>query len=176
MKTGIIIDDDVTYSRILKRVLERHGFDVYSIADAENALEAVRQHSPDFALVDLKLEKSSGLHLIKPLRETKADMRIVIVTGYASVTTAVDAIKLGADDYLPKPVTLQGILRTLRKTEAPRAAQEPAARILPLERFEWEHIQQALAIASGNITRAAQLLGMPRRTLQRKLNKKPRAH
>lgn len=166
---GLLIDDDDVYSRVLHRSLERRGIDLRIAHDAEAALALARVDPPDFALVDLKLGGESGLNLIAPLRALRADMRIVLVTGYASVATAVEAIKRGADNYLPKPVTAAALLRALRD-EAP---VEETQTMTPLNRLEWEHIQQAMHACDGNVSAAARLLGMHRRSLQRKLAKKP---
>jgi len=168
---GLLIDDDELYARTLQRSLARRGIDTRIALNASQALELARQQPPDFALVDLKLGESSGLQLIEPLRALREDMRILLVTGYASVATAVESIKRGADDYLPKPASLTSILRALgvEKSEAP----EPEDTMTPLHRLEWEHIQQALAETDGNISAAARLLGMHRRSLQRKLLKRP---
>ena len=172
---GLLVDDDELYARTLQRSLARKGIDTEIALDAASALAKARERAPDFALVDLKLGADSGLSLIAPLRALKADMRILLVTGYASVATAVESIKRGADDYLPKPATVPAILRALG-LEAPLAADEtrsPEDTMTPLSRLEWEHIQQALAETEGNISAAARLLGMHRRSLQRKLAKRP---
>lgn len=169
---GLLIDDDELYARTLQRSLARRGIDTEIASDAHSALVQARASLPDFALVDLKLGEDSGLNLIQPLRELRADMRILLVTGYASVATAVESIKRGADDYLPKPASLSTILRALGLEQKPETAV-PEETMTPLYRVEWEHIQQALAETDGNISAAARLLGMHRRSLQRKLLKRP---
>lgn len=174
--TGLLIDDDALYLRTLQRSLARRGIDTVTATDAASALALAAAAPPDFALVDLKLGADSGLNLIQPLRALRPDMRILLVTGYASVATAVEAIKRGADDYLPKPATLAMILRAL-ELETVTADNDhvlPAPETMtPLQRLEWEHIQQALSETDGNISAAARLLGMHRRSLQRKLGKRP---
>ncbi|WP_257385566.1 response regulator transcription factor [Tahibacter caeni] len=166
---GLLIDDDEVYARILQRSLQRRGLQVRIAHDAAGALALAEAEAPDFALVDLKIGASSGLDLIAPLRAARADMQIVLVTGYASVATAVEAIKRGADNYLPKPVTAEALLRALND----EPAAEEVDTMTPLSRLEWEHIQQALLACDGNISAAARLLGMHRRSLQRKLAKRP---
>ena len=175
---GLLIDDDALYLRTLQRSLARHGVETVTASDAASALEIARQSAPDFALVDLKLGHDSGLALIQPLREIRADMRILLVTGYASIATAVEAIKLGADDYLPKPANIPTILRALGEEdeelrESEGEDDEALDLMTPLSRLQWEHIQQALHETGGNISAAARLLGMHRRSLQRKLTKRP---
>jgi len=172
---GLLVDDDELYARTLQRSLARKGIETEIALDAASALARAREYQPDFALVDLKLGADSGLTLIEPLRALRADMQILLVTGYASVATAVESIKRGADDYLPKPATVPTILRALG-LEAPAVAEDTSATddtMTPLSRLEWEHIQQALAETEGNISAAARLLGMHRRSLQRKLAKRP---
>jgi two-component system response regulator RegA len=167
---GLLVDDDEVYSRVLQRSLERRGVHLRIAADIARALELAHAQAPDFALLDLKLKHESGLALIAPLRALRADMQIILVTGYASVATAVDAIKRGADNYLPKPITAEALLRAL--DEADEFAEEPET-MTPLSRLEWEHIAQAMQDCNGNVSAAARLLGMHRRSLQRKLAKRP---
>lgn len=171
---GLLIDDDALYARTLQRVLARKGLQIQLADNAEDALRLAAELLPDFALIDLKLGNDSGLELIAPLRQLRADMRILLVTGYASVATAVESIKRGADDYLPKPASADMILRALGvEHHADADVLQAPATMTPLHRLEWEHIQQALAETNGNISAAARLLGMHRRSLQRKLGKRP---
>lgn len=170
-RKGLLVDDDPLYLRALQRSLARRGIETVTATDIGSALEAAARELPDFALVDLRLEGESGLQLIGPLRAGRPDMRILLITGYASVATAVEAIKRGADNYLLKPVTVDALLRALDSEAAAEVSLEPT--MTPLSRLEWEHIQQALADTDGNISAAARLLGMHRRSLQRKLAKRP---
>nr|WP_058834832.1 response regulator [Luteimonas abyssi] len=176
---GLLVDDDPIYLQALARALTRRGLDCATAATPAAALAQARRYPPDFALLDLKLAEHSGLALIAPLREIRADMRILLVTGYASVATAVEAIKRGADDYLPKPVSADALMQALQRAPSPVAASASTEietlTMIPLHRLEWEHIQQALAETGGNISATARLLGMHRRTLQRKLSKRPGA-
>lgn len=167
---GLLVEDDAVYAHTLQRSLERRGVHLRLAADGTAALAAARAERPQFVLLDLNLGRESGLTLIEPLRALGADIKIILVTGYASVATAVEAIKRGADHYLAKPVTAQALLRVL-VGEADAVAA--TATMTPLSRLEWEHIQQALHDAGGNIAAAARLLGMHRRSLQRKLAKRP---
>ena len=170
--TALLIDDDELYLRTLQRSLARRGFEVQIASTGAEALALARARPPDFTLIDLRLAEQSGLALIEPLRALRDDMCILLVTGYASVATAVEAIKRGADNYLLKPVTVDAILRALADEPLPPLEIEPTT-MTPLSRLEWEHIQQALNETQGNISAAARLLGMHRRSLQRKLAKRP---
>jgi two-component system response regulator RegA len=168
---GLLVDDDALYLRTLQRSLQKRGLRVAIAKDRDEALEAARAQSPDFALIDLKLGRESGIDLIEPLRALYPEILIFLVTGYASVATAVEAMKRGADNYLLKPTTVDTILRAL--LDDPAAPAQPESTMTPLSRLEWEHIQQALNETNGNVSAAARLLGMHRRSLQRKLAKRP---
>ena len=173
---GLLVDDDPLYLRTLQRSLLRHGIETVSAPNAATALVIANAFSPVFALIDLKLGLDSGLTLIRPLRSLRTEMRILLVTGYASIATAVDAIKLGADDYLPKPANVATIMRAIGKNAGGGARSDDTATpkmMTPLKRLQWEHIQQALHETGGNISAAARLLGMHHRSLQRKLTKRP---
>ena len=170
---GLLIDDDAVYAQVLKHSLERRGCRVQVAPNAATALALAAAEMMEFALLDLKLGTQSGLELIRPLRELQPSMRIILVTGYASIVTAVEAIKRGADNYLAKPVTSAALLRVLNA--APTAVDDAPDTMLPLRRLEWEHIQQALQDCAGNISAAARLLGTHRRSLQRKLAQRPGA-
>lgn len=174
MTDVLIVDDDSVWAEQLARSLTRRGFSTRIAHDGASALAAARAAVPDAALVDLRLAEGSGLPLIGPLRALSEDMRIVLLTGYASVATAVEAIKRGADDYLPKPASIEAILRAIEGGSAEPEDDAPVPQdMLPLRRLEWEHIQQALAACEGNVSAAARKLGMHRRSLQRKLAKRP---
>ncbi|MEE4219155.1 MAG: response regulator transcription factor [Xanthomonadales bacterium] len=170
----LLVDDDQAFLQVMGRALTRRGFAVLPAATAEEALEAARSSLPEFALVDLKLEQSSGLDLIPELIRVNAEMTIVVLTGYASVTTAVTAIKRGAANYLAKPVKVDEVISALGEKD-PAALPDPDYSPMSVERLEWEHIQKVLQENDGNISATARSLGMYRRTLQRKLAKKPKA-
>ena len=168
----LLIDDDVTFCAVLRRALLRQGFAVAVAHDAHGALEAAERFRPTHALVDLKLADESGLHLIKPLLVLNDRMQIVVLTGYGSIATAVQAIKAGAGNYLAKPVDVETVVAAFDSTEeAPAGEGDPAP--MSLSRLEWEHIQRVLDEHGGNISATARSLGMHRRTLQRKLRKRP---
>jgi two-component system, response regulator RegA len=170
----LLIDDDEVFTRVLARALGARGFDVHVAANGAEALAAAREHEPDHAVLDLKLGEESGLALIPELLEIRPELRILLLTGYASIATAVEAIKRGAWDYLAKPVDADQVVQALRG--GGDAADESAAPVFaapPLKRLEWEHIQRVLAECDGNISETARRLGLHRRTLQRKLSKRP---
>jgi len=172
----LIVDDDERFAVTLAAALARRGYVAHVAHDAAAALATARTKEPDAAVVDLKLGADDGLALIEPLRNAHPKMRIVVLTGYASITTAVKAIKLGADDYLAKPVTASAVVAVLergaRKEPSPDALAPPLEPMSP-RRLEWEHIQRVLAEHAGNLSATARALRMHRRTLQRKLAKKP---
>jgi two-component system response regulator RegA len=169
------VDDDAVFAQVLGRALRARGFAVRSatsIAEAMRQLDTQGGLRPDFAILDLNLEGSSGLKLIGAVRQANPDCRIVVLTGYASISTAVDAIKLGADQYLAKPIEVDANVRALTDAQAPDDG-DPGEGTLSVSRLEWEHIQRVLAENGGNISATARALKMHRRTLQRKLSKRP---
>ena len=170
--TVLLVDDDEAFLRVLGRALLRHGLEVITATAAAAAVDAAVIRRPDSAVVDLKLGEESGLDVIGRLKDAVPDIAIVVLTGYASITTAVAAVKLGAVDYLAKPVKAEEVIRALADEER---LPEPAAEYSPMsvERLEWEHIQKVLHENGGNISATARSLGMYRRTLQRKLAKRP---
>ena len=168
----LLVEDDATAAMLLARALTRHGYQVQTAATIREAVERAAHWSPRAAIIDLRLGAESGLTLVPLLVQRDPGIRILVLTGYASIATAVRAIKLGATDYLAKPAEVSEIVAALRggratATEAPLLSR-PSPR-----RFEWEYIQQVLAEQSGNISATARVLGMQRRTLQRKLAKRP---
>ncbi len=171
----LIIDDDPTFNRILTRTLERRGFEVAQAHSADEALEKARISPPKRIILDLNLAGASGLNLIKPLLEISPSATILVLTGYASIATAVDAIKLGATQYLAKPVEIEAILKAFENTviKAENVVSPLPDTPLSVDRLTWEHIQRVLAEHEGNISATARALNMHRRTLQRKLLKRP---
>jgi two-component system response regulator RegA len=168
----LLVDDDALLATTLARALYDRGFEVTIARDMEEALRAISEETPRHAVVDLRIGGQSGLSLIPRLRQAGPDTRVVVLTGYASIATAVQAVKLGADEYLTKPTDADAIAAALRGESAPGEISPPARPLSP-DRLEWEHIQRVLAEHHGNITATAEALGMHRRTLQRKLGKRP---
>lgn len=169
----LVIDDDPSFNAILVRAFQRRGLAAHGAAGGAVALGLATELRPSRLVLDLNLNGQSGLALIPRLLAINPDCRIVILTGYASIATAVDAIKLGAVQYLAKPVEVDAILAAFGDAES--AAAEFAAPDEPLsvDRLEWEHIQRVLHEYGGNISATARALKMHRRTLQRKLSKRP---
>lgn len=171
-KDFIIIDDDTSYRQVLARSFSRLGYSVEHFSTPERALTAIKKSKNLLVLLDLKLKDDSGLRWIETIRKSNSDSYIVLLTGYASISTAVEAIKLGADDYLAKPVTAREILSHVA-LEQKGADTEISDKPMSVDRLEWEHIQKVLNDNDGNVSASARALGMHRRTLQRKLAKKP---
>ncbi len=167
----LLIEDDEHFAHIMERSLKSHGFTVHVARDGSSAQHLASHYRPGHVLLDLNLEGHSGLNLIPPLLATNPDARIVVLTGHARIATAVQAIKLGAHEYLTKPVNLQTILAALQGAPASTTTKVPQD-WMTVESVEWEYIQRALAENQGNISATARALRMHRRTLQRKLAKK----
>ena len=168
----LLVDDDDTFCQVLSAALERRGFAVRVAHNVAEGLAAAEGDSPEFAVIDLKMPGPSGLELVKKLKALDTHTRIVVLTGFASVATAVEAIKLGATHYLAKPADADEIVAAFSR-DSGNAAVPVEAKPLPLSRLEWEHIQKVLTECGGNISETARRLGMHRRTLQRKLAKRP---
>lgn len=168
----LVVDDDPAFCRVMERSLKRHEFDVMVASTFEQAHRLALRRPPEYATLDLKLQESSGLQLLPELLRISPVCRIVILTGYSSITTAVEAIKLGAVNYLCKPVEVSEVLHALDVREGNPDA-EIAENPPSVNRLTWEHIQRVLQENDGNISATARSLGMHRRTLQRKLQKRP---
>jgi two-component system response regulator RegA len=173
MERVLVIDDDETFNGVLTRALTRRGLDAAGATDGATALSMAQRQPPDRVVLDLSLAGQSGLALIDPLLAINPDCRIVVLTGYASIATAVDAIKLGAVQYLAKPVEVDTIIAAFDASVEPNAEELPLVEPLSVDRLEWEHIQRILHENDGNISATARALKMHRRTLQRKLAKRP---
>jgi len=174
IQSVLIIDDDPTFNRILQRALSHRGIEASGAASDVEAMDSLRDHAPDAVILDLNLGGSSGLSLIEPILARHPGTRILVLTGYASITTAVEAIKRGAYQYLAKPTDVDTILRALdASSSTPGPTTTSIAEPMSVDRLEWEHIQRVLAENEGNISATARALKMHRRTLQRKLAKRP---
>jgi len=167
----VIVEDDAAFARTLKRSFERRGYEVLLAAGPDELAQILAEHSPGYAVVDLKLAGASGLGCVQTLHAHDPDMLIVVLTGFASIATAVEAIKLGACHYLAKPSNTDDIEEAFTKA-AGNADIALTERPTSIKTVEWEHIHQTLVEADFNISEAARRLGMHRRTLARKLEKR----
>lgn len=168
----LVVDDDRVLRERLARALRDRGLEVRTAASFDEAVARARERGPARAVVDLRMPGRSGLDLVRELREMAPGIEIVVLTGYGSIATAVEAMRLGAVHYLPKPADAEDVLAAFERTEAPPA--EAAEATAPsLARTEWEHINRVLADSGGNVSEAARRLGLHRRSLQRKLSKFP---
>ena len=168
----LIVEDDIDFAETLARAMKKRGASVELAHNAAGALAIAEHFAPSHAIVDLKLPGESGLKVVAGLAERWPDMAIVVLTGFASIATAVEAVRLGARHYLAKPANADEILAALQRDE-PDAGLEVSSEPLTVARLEWEHIQKVLGEHDGNISSTARALKMHRRTLQRKLEKNP---
>jgi len=172
MNPLLLVDDDLIFSEVLSRALTKRGFAVTTAANVNHARQILQQFLPDYAVVDLRMPGASGLELIPLLCEVNPQIKTVVLTGYASIATTVEAIKLGATHYLTKPADADAIVAAFER-EKGESQVDVSATPISLDRLEWEYIQKVLADCNGNISETARCLGLHRRTLQRKLQKRP---
>ncbi|GAB5451092.1 MAG: response regulator transcription factor [Halioglobus sp.] len=168
----LLIDDDEVFTEVMARSFQRQGFATQCCADADAALTACARFQPTHILLDLNMPGKSGLIVLPDLLQQAPQAKLVVLTGYSSIATAVAATKAGAVNYLCKPATVEDILRAFEGSQESEAAQVPSDPI-SVDRLEWEHIQRVLKENDDNISATARALGMHRRTLQRKLQKRP---
>jgi two-component system response regulator RegA len=167
----LIVDDDEAFRRRLARAMEKRGFDPVLMAESvAEGLSVTRQSPPAFAVIDLRLEDGNGLDVVEALRETRPDSRIVVLTGYGAIATAVAAVKIGATDYLSKPADADDVEAALlsRQDDKPAPPENP----MSADRVRWEHIQRVFELCDRNVSETARRLNMHRRTLQRILAKR----
>lgn len=170
----LLVDDDATLRERLGRALRSRGYDVETAADYESAVAVARHESPELAVVDLRMPGRSGLELIQALHEIDSQTKIVVLTGYGSIATAIEAVRLGAHYYVQKPADADDIVGAFAKGDSPPLSSLDEEIATPsLARAEWEHIHRILAETGGNISETARRLGVHRRSLQRKLQKYP---
>jgi two-component system, response regulator RegA len=167
----LLADDDVTFCSVLGTALEKRGYAVTVAHSVEEALPLAKGNPPEFAVVDLKMGGASGLTLVKLLHDLDPNTRVVVLTGYASIATAVEAIKLGATQYLAKPANADEIVAAFN--HVPDSNAPLMSHPTQIGNLEWEHIQRVLHEHEGNVSATARALKMHRRTLQRKLAKPP---
>jgi two-component system, response regulator RegA len=164
----LIVEDDAAFRERLVRAMRDRGYEAIGVADHPSAIEAARQDSPELALVDLRLPGESGLAVVRDLKALDSSTVVVVLTGYGSIATAVESMKLGASNYLTKPADADQIVAALEGSQPADDLQAPS-----LARVEWEHIQRVLGDCGGNVSQASRVLGIHRRSLQRKLAKRP---
>ena len=165
----LLLDDDQALRTRLGRALESRGFQVTTAGSVAEATEALRTHQPAFAVLDMRLDDGNGLKIVEAIRERRDDARIVMLTGYGAIATAVAAVKAGAVDYLSKPADADDVVKALLATgDAPEPPENP----MSADRVRWEHIQRVYELCDHNVSETARRLGMHRRTLQRILAKR----
>ena len=166
----LILDDDEPFLRRLSRAMEKRGFEVTAVETVAAGRAAAAARPPAFAVVDLRLEDGNGLDLVETIRDRRADSRVVVLTGYGAIATAVAAVKIGAWDYLSKPADANDVTDALLSTDASRP--EPPENPMSADRVRWEHIQRIYELCDRNVSETARRLNMHRRTLQRILAKR----
>jgi two-component system response regulator RegA len=166
----LIVEDDVSFLQRLARAMESRGFVVTTAQSVAEGLEQVERSAPAFAVVDMRLGDGSGLDVISALKKSRPDARAIVLTGYGNIVTAVNAVKLGAVDYLAKPADADDVVAALLALEGEKA--EPPAHPMSADRVRWEHIQRIYELCGRNVSETARRLNMHRRTLQRILAKR----
>ena len=168
-RTLLVLDDDAPLRTRLGRALEQRGFEPTLVGSVAEALSAVRARPPAFAVLDMRLEDGSGLKVVEAVRDARPDAKIIMLTGYGNIATAVQAVKAGAVDYLSKPADADDVVRALlAKGDAPAPPENP----MSADRVRWEHIQRVYELCNHNVSETARRLNMHRRTLQRILAKR----
>jgi len=169
-KTLLLVDDDAPFRNQLTRAMERRGFRVVAAESLAEAKDMAKKENPEFAVLDIRLGDGNGMDLVEPLREQLPDIRIVMLTGYGNIASAVNAIKVGAVDYLAKPADADDIYAALVASgdDKPSAPESP----MSADRVRWEHIQRVYELCDRNVSETARRLNMHRRTLQRILAKR----
>jgi two-component system response regulator RegA len=170
-KRVLVLDDDAPLRTRLGRALESRGFETTLVGSVEEAVQSVRAQPPAFAVLDMRLEDGNGLQVVEAIHAQRPDARVIMLTGYGNIATAVAAVKAGAVDYLPKPADADDVARALlaaRDGAAPAPPENP----MSADRVRWEHIQRIYELCNHNISETARRLNMHRRTLQRILAKR----
>ena len=168
-KTLLVLDDDAPLRTRLGRALEQRGFEPTLVGSVSEALAAVRAHAPAFAVLDMRLEDGTGLKVVEAVRDARPDAKIIMLTGYGNIATAVQAVKAGAVDYLSKPADADDVVRALlARDDGPAPPENP----MSADRVRWEHIQRVYELCGHNVSETARRLNMHRRTLQRILAKR----
>ena len=169
-KTLMIVDDDAPFRNRLCRAMMQRGFVVSPISNIQEALEVASKNPPAFAIIDMRLEDGNGLDVVAELKKNRSDCRVVMLTGYGNIITAVAAVKAGATDYLAKPADAEDLIQALLAAEGEKPA--PPENPMSADRVRWEHIQRVYELCGNNVSETARRLNMHRRTLQRILAKR----
>src|SRR5262245_19336826 len=169
-KTLLIVDDDRPFRERLARAMQSRGFEVLVAETVRDGINIVKERPPAYAVIDLKLEDGNGLDVVETLHETRSNARVVVLTGFGNIATAVAAVKFGAIDYLPKPADADDIMGAL--LAPPGAKPSPPENPMSADRVRWEHIQRVYELCGHNVSETARRLNMHRRTLQRILAKR----
>ena len=169
-KSLLVLDDDAPLRTRLGRALEQRGFEPTLVGSVQEAIAAVRAHAPAYAVLEMRLEDGSGLKVVEAVRDARPDAKIIMLTGYGNIATAVQAVKAGAVDYLSKPADADDVVRALLAKGD--AAPAPPDNPLSADRVRWEHIQRVYELCGHNVSETARRLSMHRRTLQRILAKR----
>lgn len=168
----LIVEDHQMLRERLARAFRDRGFDVRVAGNYDEAIALAESDSPEYAVIDMRMPGRSGLELLRDLKKIDVATKVVVMTGFGSIATAVDAMRLGATNYISKPVDVDDILAAFERAEAPPLEGSPTHYAAPsLARVEWEHIQRVLSDCAGNVSEAARRLNIHRRSLQRKLQK-----
>ena len=168
-ETIMIVDDDRPFCAALASAMRRRGYQVVVAHDYDEALAEAEAWAPERAVIDLRMPGRNGLEVVSSLRAQLPQLRMVVLTGFGSIATAVEAIKLGAVHYLTKPASIDELLAAFERTEPVLLDAPSVTQATPLDQLEWEHLQRVLTDSKGNVSEAARRLGMHRRSLQRKL-------
>jgi two-component system response regulator RegA len=169
-KSLLVVDDDAAFCTRLSRALQARGFDVTSVGAVQEAIDVARMSAPAFAVLDLRLEDGSGLQIVEELHKRRPDCKVVMLTGYGNIATAVAAVKAGALDYLSKPADADDVVKALLAD--PNHKPTPPENPMSADRVRWEHIQRVYELCGHNVSETARRLNMHRRTLQRILAKR----
>ena len=169
-KSLLIVDDDAPFRERLARAMEKKGFKTIQAESVKDAIEKLKANTPSFAVVDLRLNDGNGLHVVEKIRKTKPESRVVMLTGYGNIPTAVEAVKAGAIDYMPKPADADDVESALLAASGSKAT--PPKNPMSADRVKWEHIHRVFELCNRNVSETARRLKMHRRTLQRILSKR----
>ena len=169
-KSLLVVDDDTPFRERLSRAMDKKGFKVTQAESVKNGIESVIKLKPAFAVIDLRLGDGNGIEVVKEIQKLKKDSRVVMLTGYGNISTAVSAIKTGAIDYLAKPADADDVEKAL--LAEPNSKAEPPENPMSADRVKWEHIHRVFELCNRNVSETARRLKMHRRTLQRILSKR----